>query len=527
MAAGCSLEAQGMTYHGGWRSTSAVWLWASLLVALSFSLQGRIQINLADEGYLWYGTWRTAHGEIPLRDFIAYFPGRYYWGAGWSILFGPGIMGLRASLALFQVLGLVFGLLALRRVIRSWRWLVPAGGLLLLWMYPRHKIFEHGISLAAVYFALLLVEKPTIRRHFIAGAFVGLSAFFGLNHALYVAVSFFLLTLLLWLNSDRSGFFRRFAVLGAGFLLGATPILFMLFFVPDFFSRVIDFIMLLMRAGSTNLPLPVPWPWEQAPLPADFLKAASSISFSLFFIMLPAFYLLGGAYLLLSRPGLVHSNPLACACILVGVTWMHHAFARPDLPHLAQAIQPFLVGVMSLPLTLKRGWLRILAWGGIACVTVMSLFSVGVQSPFYDKTIAHPNAYAAIDINGEHLWVRHHNARLIKGVMDANAELIPTQEGLLIACHLPGLYPMLNRTSPLWDFFLLPVKMEDRQRRQISVLEEKQVGWLLLNDMTIDGRDELRLKNSHPLLWQYFMDNFTPIAARSLPPSYWFMKRID
>jgi len=50
-------------------------LLAFSLVAALFLLQGKILINLADEGFLWYGTLRTACGELPLRDFQSYYPG--------------------------------------------------------------------------------------------------------------------------------------------------------------------------------------------------------------------------------------------------------------------------------------------------------------------------------------------------------------------------------------------------------------------------------------------------------------------
>ena len=34
-------------------------LLAVLLVSISFALQAHLFLNLLDEGFLWYGTWRT------------------------------------------------------------------------------------------------------------------------------------------------------------------------------------------------------------------------------------------------------------------------------------------------------------------------------------------------------------------------------------------------------------------------------------------------------------------------------------
>jgi hypothetical protein len=99
-------------------------------VALSFLFSYNVDINLADEGYLWYGTWRTSLGEVPMRDFQSYDPGRYYWSAIWSKMFGSGIISLRIAISLFQILGLSLGLSALRRVTRSW-WVLAIAGILL------------------------------------------------------------------------------------------------------------------------------------------------------------------------------------------------------------------------------------------------------------------------------------------------------------------------------------------------------------------------------------------------------------
>src|SRR5437764_1613083 len=158
---------------------------ALVLTGALFFVQRRIDWNPSDEGFLWYGAVRTAHGGVPLRDFRSYDPGRYYWAAAWAKVLGDGILALRLSTALFQACGLFCGLLAARRTVKS-RWgLALVGVLLLVWMSPRHKLFEPAMTMAAVLVGVRLLERPSLRRSFGAGVLVGLAGILGKNHGLY------------------------------------------------------------------------------------------------------------------------------------------------------------------------------------------------------------------------------------------------------------------------------------------------------------------------------------------------------
>jgi hypothetical protein len=494
------------------------------LTGLWFWLQGNLLLNLADEGFLWYGAWRTALGDVPLRDFQSYDPGRYYWIAAWSRLFGDGILGVRAAVSLFQLVGLTLGLLTLRRVIRSWWGLALAGSLLLIWMYPRQKVFDHSIALAAVYFAVLVLEKPSAARHFVAGLFVGVAAFFGRNFGLYCLVSFLALILLIRLKQDGRDLDKRLLTWGAGIAVGYSPMLVMLALVPGLGQAVMESIAFLFRIKGTNLALKVPWPWTiDLSWPVGF-ETLRSLATGILFALLPLFYVVAGLFLLMSRQAWTGPKTVLAASVLVGVSFLHHAFSRADLGHLAQAIHPFLLGIIVLPWLVKGRYPRTLAAALLATVVVLSMATALTVTPYYQKLSAPEGAFTDIDVRGSHLQVYASTANLIHSV-----ERIERRAGdgeqLLIAPHWPGFYPLLKRKSPLWEIYFLFPETDARQREMIRDLEAQNVSWIILGDVPLDGRDELRFRHTHPLLWQYFQAHYLPVQAEGLPENYHVLRR--
>ena len=171
-----------------------VLLFATFLVLISFIWQGNIGFNFADEGALWYGFQSVLLGEVPIRDFMSYDPGRYYFSAGLANLFGnSGIMSLRASVAVFQTLGLFVGLFL---IIQSGRiksksdmiFILLAAITLVIWMFPRHKLFDISISIFLIGILTYLILNPVSKRYFLTGVCVGFIAFFGRNHGVYGAI---------------------------------------------------------------------------------------------------------------------------------------------------------------------------------------------------------------------------------------------------------------------------------------------------------------------------------------------------
>lgn len=486
---------------------------AFALVGLSFWLQGNIGLNLADEGFLWYGTVHTAAGQVPLRDFQSYDPGRYYWGALWSYILGDGIMALRASTAIFQAIGLFLGLLAARRAVRPYWLLALIGILLLIWMHPRHKLFEPAIAMAAVFFAVRLIERPELARYFASGVFIGLAAFFGRNHGLYLFAAFAAVIVLIRLKSGAGqSLMKAFSWL-AGIGVGFLPMILMFLFVPGFWGKYMEWALFIMRVGA-NLPLPVPLPWNASNI--------NSFSMGVLFISMPILFAAAFVWALVSKENDIKTNAIFISSVAIGVFYMHHAFSRADLGHLAQAIHPFLLGIVAVP-ALFKGRARSLSAVLVgAFLLITSAFTISRETPYLMKV---KGDFIKYDVGGDSLWISRATAGQIDSVKAISANVAPNEE-LLIAPHWPTMYALIGRQSPLWQIYFLFPELPGKEKAMIDDLNAHNVRWVILGDIALDGRDELRLRNTHPLMWKYFQEEFRVVNGPGLPEGYALLQRL-
>jgi len=480
------------------------------LVGLSLYLQGNIGFNMADEGILWYVSKHTAHGGVPLRDFQSYDPGRYYWIALWSYFFGDGILAMRISTAIFQAVGITFGLLAARRSVKSFPALVLVGLVLNLWIFPRYKAFEPSLAMAGVFFAVRLIEKPSLLRHFSAGLCVGLAAFFARNFGLYLSLSFFLLIIFIWFKNEDKNLPGRYAAWLAGIAAGYLPMFFMLFFINGFFESFINSVLWIFTHG-TNLHTPIPWPWNT--------NSTNEFFTGLLFLFVPIFYLFSALSFLWASPSKIFKIRLLVASTFVGIFCLHHAFARADLNHLAQSIHPFILAMIALPISLNFVRKKTL----IAVITIFFLlttfFSVVKAQPYY-TFLLYKDMYVRSNISGDSIWINRYSAYIIYNIKLLVKQHVGSDDEILLAPYMPGMYCILNRKSPLWlTYFVLP-EPKAQQHEMIKNLKEKNVKWALISTNAIDRRDDLGFRNTHRLVWQYFMENFERVATPMLPPIY-------
>jgi hypothetical protein len=470
-----------------------------------FFFQARQGFNLYDEGFLWYGAQRVIAGEVPLRDFQSYDPGRYYWSVAIMTIWGDGgIVALRAAIAACQAVGLAIALLLISERSRRLNVLMTilAAATLTVWMYPRHKLFDITLSVALIAALAFMVDRASRKSCFAAGVVVGLAAVFGKNHGVYgVAAS---LGALAWLAS-RGNAFRfptNLAAWAAGVAVGYLPMLAMIVFVPGFATALWDSVVFLFEIKTTNLPLPVPWPWQIETDPDFPIEAAQDYLTGIFFIAILVFAALGLAFVIRQRLRHKPIAPELVSCVFLSFPYAHFAFSRPDLGHLSQGIFPFLVGCFVAVRNLRAS----LKWPLTILLTAASLFVMLPRQPGWNCHIV--LQCIETDIAGDNLQVEPVHASSVQLLKELVGRYSPDGRSFVVEPFWPGAYPLFNRKSPVWEIFAFFPRSEAFQLKEIESIKKANPGFVLVWDFALDGNDDTRFRNTHPLIDRFFRDHF-------------------
>jgi hypothetical protein len=472
-----------------------------------------------DEGYVWYGTLRTLAGEVPIRDFRSYEPGRYYWCALWMFALGRGLVALRVASHAFYFLGLTGGLLALRLGGVGWPATLTAGVLLAAWGHEPYKLFEPALASIAVLAGVVLITHPGYATIAAAGAVAGAISFFGVNYALYAGAAFLGLTLLEALKSASVTPPLALGALSAGALLGALPLLAMFAFTRRMLAAFLERrVRAVVARRSTNLPRPVPLPWRHAPAAIHMLGPAGRRFMGIYFVLLPAFAWSVAVWAVVVPWPQIEAHAAVVSAGAVCAFNMHHAFSRADLKHLAQSMSPFVLGVVALA-GRGLGWIAVAVLLGVGtAVTVL------VVHPRVDR-LRHPGAYVPRQIAGSSLWIPTSSATLLDTLSPVVRAHLSPDEPMLAVPQLAQLLPILERRSAAYDTYCVYPASEREQQRMLRSIEDERVRLALVADHPVDGRDDLRFSNTHPLVWAHLSTEFERLELSGLPRFFHVLRR--
>jgi len=482
-------------------------------------------LNLADEGFLWYGAQRTAVGEVPLRDFMAYDPGRYHWTALWMWLTGQdGVLVTRWAGVAFEAVAVAATSLAAWRETRSALVGALAGATAVVLMSCWHGRYEPSVALLQAVVLARLLREAKGSALLLAGLSVALSAYLGRNLALYGGAGLALALVVLW-RLDRGGFtVRHLGWLVAGGVLGALPLLAMAIATPGFAAAYWQSILRHFELGATNLPLPAPWPWTLEYGNHRPAMKVAMLFYGLLHLAMPIVFLGGLAWALRAPRERVRQHALFVAAALLALPYAHYAFSRASMEHLVRAGTPVVLALVLVPIAQGS---RALAVPGVALLLLLSflrpLDMEGTRTAWPVPSLSPADWLAerrecmSIDAGGDRVCVRTDVASLVEGTRTLVRRYVRPGEAAFIAPHAPGLYAALGLRAPNWEIYQLFPATTRMQQEEIRKIEAARTRLAIVAIYELDYRPDLRFDATHPAIWSHVTREFPAVRQDVLP----------
>lgn len=484
-----------------------------------FVLQGHIDFNLWDEGFLWYGAQRVLVGDIPIRDFQAYDPTRYYWSAAiMALLNDDGVVSLRVGATLCQTIGLYISLRVIYRYSEqcyreSKLFLIAIAGLLILWMYVYYKVYDIFAALALIAMLAAVLDKPTTLRHFSLGICIGFVATIGRNHGIYGLIGCATAIISMNMgNNDARGWVKQLSVVCIGIIIGFAPVLISMLVIDGYTPAFLNSVYYLFELGATNLPLPVPWPWSSALHTLPPSHAVHGFFTGLYFLGLLIFPSVSISWILVTRKkNKTAINPGLAAAAWLSLPYAHYAFSRADVPHMSFAIFPLLIGTLLFLQKMKPQFL----WPSLlGLIFTSALLMIPIQ-PLGKCFIVH--RCVKMNVANDVISVPERKANEIRLIQMLVEKYVPDDAQFLVTPSWPGAYPLMHKKSPVFDIYNLTRRSEAFQRNEIKKLEEIKPKLVVIVEEPLDGGETHFTKYTNPLIYKYLLKNYDEIPNTGFP----------
>lgn len=467
----------------------------------------RVGVDLSDEGYLVFGTACVLDGKIPIRDFRAYDPGRYYWCGAFGLVFGRGYFATRIAMAVMMAVALsVFAALILRGTGAP-----LIGGLscalALIWMQPRTKQIENFFVILSMLLLFNLTQDGGRFEEVALGVALGLAAFFGLNIFVYLVAASVLVGLLgfgLIQNLSLASF-------GVGLGVGFLPVLLMGLmargYARDYLRRK---LIALLRRGTTNLKLPLPWLWTREKTRFDQMPPLHRWSFRGLFTLMPMLFFCG-----LSLPLVVEASALSDALRLVfvasavGLVSFHHTVSRADLVHIFQP-------TLCLAVVLSAGSFALL--GPIGAMVLLCLALVGSVGLVWTELFHLPkyrkvrDDLEPLDCATDRLWLPAQLRAQIEALQQVT-QTYTTKDAPILAVPVQiGLCTLFERQHAAYDSFPVYPSQAPARRAMMEDLERSRPKLLLIETMAVDARKELIFLKNYPNVAELIASEYVQLS---------------
>jgi hypothetical protein len=211
--------------------------------------------------------------------------------------------------------------------------------------------------------------------------------------------------------------------------------------------------------------------------------------------------------------------PALVAAAFLALPYAHFAFSRAEVGHLAQGIFPLLIGSLVI-LSQVQGKVK---WPLTIVLCAASVWLTSLYQPGWLCSTS--KQCVTVEISGSELKIAPGTASDIALLRHLAAEYAPNGQTFIAAPLWPGAYALLQRKAPMWEIYALFPRSEAFEKAEIERIKASNPGFALIFDLPLDGRDDLRFKNTHPLINQYIQDHYNLLPKSDTSPYHIYAAR--
>ena len=501
----------------------------------SFSQYG---FNIWDEGGFANGTLRTLNGQKALQDFNpnGYLPGRYIYGALFFKLLGIDIQSLRWSVILLTP-GMIFMVYVIARKIMPQGFAFLAALCMLSAPSMYYNRFFPFFTVLNLYCLLNVLEKRRAWDFLILGGSVLLAGYFKFEIALIaLIIALPLIAVIVFqikegptshqsLGKFQSPKSRLLFWMSGVFLATAFSTTIWYFLEQEFFAKVFKLVVEAHNVWGNPFPdiLPFRTLLEQ-------LGPHQMFERMLFYLPLWVYGAMG-VLLLLRFIRLKTETPVTNVALLVilsfGICVFGLVIWRAGLDNLLRTLPPFYILFCFLLYRAHGRILRLLGSSGVALqpvslfkkipVNVLAVFfpflffyEMNVHHGFYAGSIGamkHETQWVALD----RLKVYTHpvEAQWLEEVVDRIEIYTDKGDPILVLPLNPVFYFLTDRINPTpYDWVLPGMLTTEEEKRMVEQLKGNLPKMIIYVDIPIDGKEDRRLVNYAPKLYEFLIENY-------------------
>lgn len=494
------------------------------IISLFFISTLRVDLNIGDEGYLYLGVLSLLKKQVPIRDFRAYDPGRYFWCALWMRLFADNLLTIRMAMGFVMLVSLTISACLIFNF--SHHWLITVIGVLISFVWILYfKAFEVFFSVLGVLNLFFILLDPSIITYFYATFCIGVALFFGLNFSLYLGTATIITFIISLFLQSIAGPIILVEAGSLGFIVGVIPSLFMFVKIPGYFKSYWERkVITILKRGTTNLPLALPWLWVKTPHCFAHYTYLRQVFFKGLFTAIPFVYLISLLFAVYTFQIHPKQSAIIIAASVMGIVYLHHLFSRADVPHLCQGIHPFFILMPCILLPFTSVSFAFFILFGFLLLSSWAIFPS--FNSFY-RYLSKPKAFSILKTQKEYLILPQAETRMLSTVKDFFNQYSNPDDPVLCVPLMPAFYVLFNRKPASYDTFCIYPASQKQQEEMLTCLQNQHVPAVIVFQIPADGRKELEFSETHPLVWDYLLKNYERASEKDFPvASYiWLLRK--